>query len=91
MAVNTLSLLDARNAWISITLTPANRRLYNQNFRGSLIPEDQFTNNSLEAEIIELPDMRKEYELCRCRNELARLKEATHGDRDVSGKPLSIL
>ncbi|CAG8765376.1 15693_t:CDS:2, partial [Acaulospora colombiana] len=73
IAINALCLLDSRDAWISLPVSPDSGQVPFEwrelNF-GGFVPEGNYATGSRDCEIIELDDMRKEYELCRSRREL---------------------
>jgi nuclear pore complex protein Nup160 len=95
VAINALCLLDSRDAWISLPVSPDFGQVPLEwrelNF-GGFVPEVNYAAGSRDCEIIELDDMRKEYELCRSRRELliATIPYTGRGPIEA-GKPDNIL
>jgi nuclear pore complex protein Nup160 len=79
LAINSLCLLDAGDAWISLSADdddfgPSERRSANA---GGFESEDRLGDGGGDMEIVELSDMRRKFELCKARRELAVLYAAS--------------
>ncbi|KAL1412954.1 hypothetical protein Q8F55_000703 [Vanrija albida] len=60
-AINALSLVDKRNAWISVTASPESARAQKRRKVTSYIPEDEFSVDNKAVNIITLADIQAEY------------------------------
>lgn len=71
-AINALSLVDKRNAWISVQVSPNSPRANKRRRVSKYIPEDAFTTGVPAVDIVTLADMRAEYRVVLSQLELAR-------------------
>ncbi|KDQ20617.1 hypothetical protein BOTBODRAFT_626620 [Botryobasidium botryosum FD-172 SS1] len=69
-AINALSLIDAKNAWATFTVSPDD--LDKQRRLPILIPEERFTAGVKDMEIVKLSDIRQEYTLVLSKLELVQ-------------------
>jgi nuclear pore complex protein Nup160 len=82
LAINSLCLLDAGDAWISLSANddefgPSERRSANA---GGFELEEGVGDGGGDMEIVELSDMRRKFELCKARRELA-IRYAASGSK----------
>ncbi|TFY82965.1 hypothetical protein EWM64_g1046 [Hericium alpestre] len=91
IAINALRLLDQKNPWIVLPMSaetghPRKRRKLTRN-----IPEDNFSNERRDSEIVELNDIVEEYTLLLARIELIRRDPSLLHVGDVLLQPESVV
>lgn len=90
VAINALCLLDARNAWISIPSPEDGLVLEQWKIADGFVPDYQSSSRPV-ANVVELEDIRTEYQLHRSRRELYDLSPLTGNTADLSSTSVRFL
>ncbi|TFY70144.1 hypothetical protein EVG20_g2860 [Dentipellis fragilis] len=91
VAMNSLRLLDQKNAWIVLPITPDSGHSRKRRKLTKNIPEDKFANDKRDSEIVELSDILEEYTLLSARVELIRRDPSILNTSDALLNPSSVV
>ena len=88
-AINCLSLIDPKSAWVALPGSPDSRKLTRKRPKPvSVIPDEEFEQDvGNDVEVVELADMRQEYMLVLSRLSLAQ----RYPQHDLASKFLLLL
>jgi hypothetical protein len=84
VAIGALSMLDSKDAWISVPVASVSREGITARQVLDIFPPEMLKEGLANVEIINLADMRKEFILCKGRRQLARRDFPEGKQRTVS-------